>query len=303
MLITKLKFTIKRSVFYLYARLKYYYPVWILFNTEGVHLLKKNRPRLSDTQVRILNDLKENGVATTSLEELFPNEDMLHVLQDYEKEQKGNRKQYHKKKFFVDYWEKIPELDLDNPFVKIMTDTRILDVVNSYMGMYSQIIFYTLQMTDTTPNNAERTYSQNWHRDPQEQKFCKVFIYLNDVDENTGPFVYLPKSAHGQKYGKLFPVSPPKGSYPSKEDVDKLLPMDEVKTMTGTAGTVLFCDTMGIHRGGYATKHPRIMSTFAFGAKTFRENISYWYSPATKKELQKLTPQVQFSIKKKYLRT
>ena len=297
--IQEVKFAIRRSIFYVYANIKYFYPMWLLFNREGVNLFKKNTPELNQEQERILKDLQSDGIAVTHINDLFPEEDILKQLQSYEAVQRNQQEQYHKKTFFIDYWPQRQELKLDDTFVKIMLSPRILDVVNSYMGMFSQVVFYTLQMTSVM--GREKTYSQNWHRDPQEQRFCKVFIYLNDVDEKTGPFVYIPQSSYGHKYGKLFPQKPPAGVYPDAEKLERLIPKSEWRTMAGKAGTMLFCDTTGLHYGGCAENKPRIMSTFSYGAKTFRENKSYTYKKSLLADINKLPLQSQFAINKNWI--
>lgn len=287
----------RRFIFYLWARFKHPYLLWLLVNSGARRRLKNNPPHLDELGKRIVNDMRINGIATVHLDELFPQQNMLEKLQHYEKAHRHNQQQYHKKKFFIDYWEEIPELRLDDDYMALMVNPRILDIVNSYLKMYSQIVFYTLQKTDVT-GKGERTYSQNWHRDPQEHTFCKVFIYLNDIDENAGPFTYVYGSAYGQKYGELFPQDVPAGVYPPDEEVARAIDPADIHLMTAPAGTVIFCDTIGLHRGGYGTTTPRLMSTFSYGAPTFRENTSYWYSQETAEELKKLPSQSQFAVKK-----
>ena len=92
----------------------------------------------------------------------------------------------------------------------------------------------------------------------------------------TRDLLYISKSTFGKKpYGHLFPQKPPEGSYPNKRDVDKFIPKKDQKIYTGKAGSVIFCDTSGIHRGGYATSKERLMSTFFYSAKTFKEEKRY----------------------------
>ena len=43
-----------------------------------------------------------------------------------------------------------------------------------------------------------------------------------------------------------------------------VIPPEAIKTFTGKAGTMIFCDTSGLHQGGYATGKERIMSTFGY---------------------------------------
>jgi hypothetical protein len=109
--------------------------------------------------------------------------------------------------------------------------------------------------------------SQNWHRDGEDRQVLKIFIYLNDVDEETGPFMYVKESIKGLKYGKLFPQRPPEGSYPN-ESVDKAVSPEDIKLCLGKAGTVIFCDTTGLHRGGYAFSKERTMFTASYQASS-----------------------------------
>ena len=92
----------------------------------------------------------------------------------------------------------------------------------------------------------------------------KIFIYLNDVDESSGPFIYIPFSKYSSKWGGVFPQKPPRGCYPEIGEVEKIVPADAIRKMTGRAGTVIFCDTTGLHQGGYATGGERLMFTAGY---------------------------------------
>ena len=82
----------------------------------------------------------------------------------------------------------VTELPPDNPWFKLAASPRMLDVVNSYLEMWSKLLYvdqwYTIPvMTD----EDARFSSQRWHRDYNDQHLIKVFIYMNDVDEGAGP--------------------------------------------------------------------------------------------------------------------
>jgi len=291
-------YLLKRALFFLWAQIKYPTLFWKLFNKESIHAFDRNIPKLSETQQMVLEDLEETGIALTSLDELFDTS-VLGNLQKHVKHLEKTLDTKTKKSYLHDYWQKRPPISLGDPIMSLSLSSKILDVVNSYLGMYSQLAFFFLQKTEVR-NGEDREYSQRWHRDPQEQKFCKVFIYLNDVDESAGPFTYIPNSVSGKKYGSLFPQKPPAGSYPKNGAVEDAIPTTDYKIMTGKAGTVIFCDTTGLHRGGYATEKERIMATFAYGSQTFRENISY-----TCKGLpfNSLSPQAKAAVEKQCKRT
>jgi hypothetical protein len=109
--------------------------------------------------------------------------------------------------------------------------------------------------------------SQRWHRDPGVGRICKAFLYLTDVDEKSGPFTYFAGSQPGGQLQRLLPHRFfGKGSYyPPDGAVEGLLKkhgaQDRVRVNTGPAGMVIFCNTMGLHKGGYATERRRIMIT------------------------------------------
>jgi len=140
--------------------------------------------------------------------------------------------------------------------------------------------------------------SQGWHRDPGDKKICKIFLYVNDVDETAGPFMYVRGSQYGGVYRRFFPQRLPRGYYPPEGAVEKIIPSTEIQTLTGKAGTIIFADTTGIHRGGYATKKERIMFTAAYSSGAVkREHSTSWRpSPLLQRQYKTLHPLAQFAV-------
>ena len=65
----------------------------------------------------------------------------------------------------------------------------------------------------------------------------------------------------GGEYGSLFPAIPPTGRYPKQDVLDQLInetPLPSVSCV-GPAGSVILCDTSGLHRGGRSLTQPRIV--------------------------------------------
>lgn len=295
-----IKNTINKNLFNVYAKIKYPIPAWKLLNQKSINAYEQNRPKLDEIQSRILNDLTQTGIATTSFDELFPGLNLLPELQAYSSKLESQGSVNHKKKFLVDYWDEVVELDITNPYLKTALNKRVLDVVNSYMGMWTSLLYFTLQKT--VPVQGELTNSQNWHRDPQEKKVVKVFSYLNDIDETSGPFTYVPHSAPTQNhpYAKLFPQQVPAGSYPGAENVNKHVKKEDVRPMTGKAGTMIFCDTNGLHYGGVATKNHRLMSTFGYSAHTYRENKMYYFGDTFLKDIESFSPEAKHALRSQW---
>ena len=99
--------------------------------------------------------------------------------------------------------------------------------------------YHKLQASDT----------QFFHRDPGSYKILKCVLYLTDVDENSGPFVYI-KNSHKQK---LHGIS---GRLRMRdEDITK---PEMTSVITGPAGHMVFFDAMGIHKGQAPIDNDRI---------------------------------------------
>ena len=193
-----------------------------------------------------VKELKRTGIYVASLSELGFD------LKDFKYEIKGDVKS--NKPFLTYLWDKSPVVE-DNAFFRSALNEKVLDIVNSYMGIRSKLYYATLNLTKPSEGLVG---SQNWHRDEGDRKILKVFIYLTDVDEDSGPFMYVKESVKGLKYGKLYPQYAPEGNYPTGQ-------IPDYSVMTGKAGTVIFCDTTGLHRGGKGTKE-RVMFTAAYYA-------------------------------------
>jgi ectoine hydroxylase-related dioxygenase (phytanoyl-CoA dioxygenase family) len=129
--------------------------------------------------------------------------------------------------------------------------------------------------TIVVPIDSEAYLSQRWHRDPEDKKLVKVFMYINDVDEGTGPFTYVVGSQYGGKWRYLFPQRPPAGSYPIQGGVEKIVKQSDIKVCVAPAGTIIFCDTSGLHKGGFSTEKSRLMSMSCFVSSASRYPKNY----------------------------
>ena len=240
-------------------------------STEGFELL-------DSLQKKIVDDLNKNGIATIDFNKLFSDDDFL-VLSNWITINEKNLKQKSKKKFLFSYYgteDSNKPIDLTNPFVKFYLSEKILQIASTYLGYSPQL--YEVYIEKTIPvGDSDPVQSQNWHRDPEEKKTLKIFLYLNDVTIESGPFTYILGSqpTSKSKLAKIFPQKLPHGSYPDSVGVKKLVNEENYFIATAPKATLIFCDTAGIHKGGYATKYERIMSTGFFPSKKYLEKPMY----------------------------
>ncbi len=251
-----------------HALIRHLYPIWFyMVNAKSRKLYNQNRISLNPVCSRIAQEFKDQGIAFSHLDALFPGENILAKLQAYtallkeKAEIKNNGK-----KFLQFLWDVIPVFDLANPFLKIVFRPEIHGIMNEYLGMWAKFYFFTLNVTIPVAEGTKPVQSQRWHRDSDDKKVPKVFIYLTDVDEGAGPFMSVANSHYGGKWRYLFPQRPPHGSRAPWGGVEERIPKEDIRVCTGRAGTVVFCDTTTLHRGGYATKSERIMFTGVFAS-------------------------------------
>lgn len=168
--------------------------------------------------------------------------------------------------------------------------------MNAYLRQWSRFYYYYLGETLPAPN-AEPVGSQRWHRDPEDKRMCKVFIYLTDVDSvEAGPFTYLKGSQEYGDYRAYFPQKFPQGSYPALGAVEKIADPKDIFTCLGKAGTIIFCDTSGLHRGGLSTSISRTM--FTAGFSSFASHFKHMYELPEGAHMKHLPPQVQYALQR-----
>ena len=246
-----------------------------LFNHQAKVLHKSNPPNLTETEQRILRDLKRDGIGIARIDELFLGENILPILEAYAENLKPTGVVDKGKPFLTYLWLGDAAPTWENPFMRLSLSDQMLGIVNSYLGGWSKFFYSSLNITTPVGSKAHAFRSQNWHRDPEDKILCKVFLYLSDVDETAGPFIYIKGSHSNGKWAGVYPQKPPKGSYPPVEVVDKLIPEEETLVCTGKAGTIIFADTSGLHRGGFATHKERLMFTAEFATPSALRPMRY----------------------------
>jgi hypothetical protein len=252
-------------------------------------------PALDDTQQGVVDRLREEGYATLPLSELISPDawseletDAAEFVGDTEaglvREEEGGGSALRRrpgKEFVVRKYAYGVKLGLDDPWLRLGTEARLLDIANAYLGMWSKLEYVDLWFTPPV-RSEERQSSQRWHRDFNDRHLLKAFIYLVDVDEETGPFEYVPRSAPGGELDGLWPWRPLGENYPPQDELEQQI-ADRAVTFTAPRGTIIFCNTCGFHRGGFASGRPRVLATFTWDSPASLKALSernYLFEPA-----------------------
>jgi hypothetical protein len=258
----------------------------LLANRASRRRFGSGPPELDDVQREVLERLHEEGYATLPFAELVPDPGVWQELEadamrfaaeteaGLAREREGGDSELRRragKEFLVRKYSWDAELGLDDPWLRLGANPRLLDLANAYLGMWSKLEYVDVWYTSPAGDD-ERKSSQRWHRDFNDRHLLKAFLYLVDVDEDTGPFEYVPRSAPGGELERLWPWRPLGENYPPEDEFAKSVNGRSV-TFTAPKGTIIFCNTSGFHRGGFATLKPRLLATLT------------WDSPASLKAL------------------
>jgi hypothetical protein len=251
----------------------------VLSNRSSRRSFAGSQPELDEAQQHIVAELSADGYCVVPFAELFPDvrdspwraieEQAARFVGETEKALDGNREALRVragKEFVVRLHSYGVEVSPDDPWLATCASHRMLDIANTYLGLWSKLEYVDMWYSVPQPPDADRIASQRWHRDFNDQHLLKAFLYLVDVDEGTGPFEYVPGSAPGGRYADAWPWRPLGDNYPPDGELEKQIPEDGVRTFTAPKGTMVFCNTSGFHRGGFATERPRVLATATYSS-------------------------------------
>lgn len=106
--------------------------------------------------------------------------------------------------------------------------------------------------------------SQLFHRDHDDFKQLKIFVYLSDVDMDSGPLTVLSASRTREASEKLGYLRSRKPNIPD-EEMAVHVSMSEPLALTGPRGTVSFADTSQVfHYGSRVTKKDRYVMVIQY---------------------------------------
>lgn len=127
----------------------------------------------------------------------------------------------------------IPEI------LDIANNSKILEAVQEFLGAAPTISNINMWWSISGKKEAEQ--AQLFHRDVDDFKFCKLFVYLTDVEMENGPHVYVEGSSVSKKLRKI-------KRYQDSE-IYNAFGKDAVKYFTAPKGSSFIVDTYGFHKG------------------------------------------------------
>lgn len=125
----------------------------------------------------------------------------------------------------------------------------LLAAASGYLGCKPTIS--SLSMWWSLPADGSAQEAENYHRDVDDWRFVKFFLYLSDVDETAGPHRFVKKSTKSSRFLfiKRF----------TDVEVEHAYGIDNCLTMIGRSGDAFLEDTFGLHKGQPPTAVRRLV--------------------------------------------
>jgi hypothetical protein len=140
-------------------------------------------------------------------------------------------------------------------------EQRILNIAENYFGL--PVAYHGAYFRRDIANNIEEK-SRLWHIDIEDLRVLKVIVYLQDVNEESGPFEYIPLSLTQSVAKKLNYTH----GYISSQKMQWALSNSYYQSCTGKAGTVVIAATGSVfHRGKIPVASDRFALFFDYTSR------------------------------------
>jgi hypothetical protein len=176
----------------------------------------------------------------------------------------------------------------------------ILSLVERHLGCPPTL--YSLHAWWSFSGHGKAEFSQAFHRDLDDYRFCALFVFLTDVAPKSGAHVYIRRSHRADFTERAFRenagraaaelrrdlaladmYTPPTGY--GKDDLYAMIFPGLAETITGPAGTAFLADTLGLHKGEPLTEGRRLMFWARYGL--YRNGLTSYVSPAVASQVRR----------------
>ena len=139
----------------------------------------------------------------------------------------------------------------------IANNNLIIDYVSEYFGALPSIDYIGAWWS--LPSDKP-SLTQSFHRDIDTLHSMKFFIYLTEVNQSSGPHVYI-KGSSKSNFNFL------KDKMYDDDEIIKFYNSNEAKSLVGPKGYCFLADTFGLHKGLPPTLSPRLILQVIYSLK------------------------------------
>ncbi|MCA1657043.1 MAG: phytanoyl-CoA dioxygenase family protein [Actinobacteria bacterium] len=162
----------------------------------------------------------------------------------------------------------VPEVDLlaCATAQELLADTSLLKLAQDYLGAAPIQDLVTAWWSAPGGGSASAA-AQMYHFDLDRPRFLKLFVYVTDVDAETGPHAYV-RGTHRQL--------PAEFRFDRRYDDDEVEQRfrDDVVRIPGRRGTVFIADTRGLHKGEPVIRGHRLVFQLQWSSSLFGQTYT-----------------------------
>jgi len=125
----------------------------------------------------------------------------------------------------------------------------ILDIVGRFLGCKPTLGYIATWWSYHTALGAQQ--AEHFHRDVDDWRFVKLFIYLTDVGAENGPHIYVSQSSSSLALREIRRFD--------DQEVVNAFGNENVMELTANAGEGFLEDTFGIHKGQPVAQGQRLI--------------------------------------------
>jgi hypothetical protein len=163
-----------------------------------------------------------------------------------------------------------------------VTNEFFLNIASQYFCEMPLLVELKVLVSPPAPsNNTSLEGSQLWHSDFSDTKLLKIFIFLEEVDSDSGPLELISKqdtkellSSYNYSWGVV-----------GVSHNDSIVPdnSSKINSMTGDKGSIVLVDTVAcLHRGSRNCKKTRKILYATYSSRTsFRHPPWNWLSTSS----------------------
>ncbi|MBA8792637.1 hypothetical protein FHX74_000231 [Friedmanniella endophytica] len=240
-----------------------------LFNAGPVRRYNRRPAVLTPEAARVHRTLAHDGIAITNVIDLLGDSALFEDLraETAELRARPDLPRDPAKPFLTELLGDRPAVRPSDALLRFARHSQVRGIAEAYSGMELQI--QDVNIWVNTPVDGGPTQSQRWHRDlPEDHDIVKCFVYLSDVPDGAGPLSYVTGSnTRAGRKQKLPAEFDGIGYRLSDDDVAAHFGADRITVGRGDLGTVVFADTRGIHKGGFATTQERVLAQITYASR------------------------------------
>ena len=230
---------------------------------------------LSPVQERVVEQLRQDGVAIVPFAELFTDDERwqraaadmgefvaeteaLLPSMSHDDRVAAFGKAFLVRRYRVKKGEDRPTFGLENPWVSMGASPEFLGIVNAYrsepMRLHDVDNWYTVPDAEAGPQRLA-ALAPGRVGEPHRQG-----LHVLQRGRRGGRALRVRPRQRRRRPVRLALALEDKEVYPPQDELEAAVDPAACRSLTGGPGSIVFCDTSGFHRGGFARARPRILS-------------------------------------------